>query len=116
MKFSFDTIEEFDEHISQSIPNYLAIHKIISGMSDYFIEDNTNVFDLVCSKGTLLKKIMKKCEKDNINYFGIDISKNNCFAYTIPEEMGINSKLLNKIKNSIGKLEIKHFNYKWSLI
>jgi|2_EtaG_2_1085320.scaffolds.fasta_scaffold11789_4 tRNA (cmo5U34)-methyltransferase len=90
MKFHFDTIKDFDKHISQSIPNYLAIHEIILGMSEYFIEENTNVFDLGCSKGTLLKKLMKKSEKENINYFGLDVSKN-----LLPKNEG-NITFLNK--------------------
>ena len=74
-KFSFETIEEFDTHICQSIPNYLLIHKAIQGLTDYFIEDGTNVYDLGCSKGTLLKKITNE-NKKKVQYYGIDISKN----------------------------------------
>ena len=74
--FSFDTIESFDNHISQSIPNYLLIHEIIAGLTEYFIDNDTNVYDLGCSKGTLLNRIAEKTNKSDVNYIGIDISNN----------------------------------------
>jgi len=75
-KFSFDTIDDFDTHISTSIPNYLSIQEMILNMSDYFIESGTNIYDLGCSKGTLLEKIRDKNDKKDTVYYGYDISEN----------------------------------------
>ena len=36
-EFSFNTIENFDEHISKSIPNYDILINHILGLSDYII-------------------------------------------------------------------------------
>ena len=72
-KFSFDNMEDFDSHIDLSIPNYSFVAEQVKNLSDYFIEDDTNVYDLGCSTGKFLKELNKK---DKTRYVGIDISKN----------------------------------------
>jgi beta-N-acetylhexosaminidase len=42
---------------------------------------------------------------------GIEIKKNNCLAYTIPEEVGINSELLNKNIDSLANLGLNNRAY-----
>lgn len=42
---------------------------------------------------------------------GIEVKKNNCFAYTIPEEMGINSHLLQQKIDSIATLGLNKKAY-----
>jgi len=54
MKFSFETIENFDEHIRKSIPNYDLLIKTILRLSDYFLVEQKNVYDLGCSTGKML--------------------------------------------------------------
>ena len=49
------------------------------------------VFGAIDASGKLSVSVDKRFQLND----GIDVSKNYCFAYTIPEEMGINSKLLN---------------------
>ena len=69
--FSFDTIENFDEHISQSIPNYHLLNAAINDLSTFFTKEYTQVVDLGCSTGTLLEQIPFNGDK-----IGIDTSKN----------------------------------------
>ena len=59
-EFSFDTIENFSEHIELSIPNYSFVSEQIKNISDYFIEDFTNVYDIGCSEGSVLKSLKRK--------------------------------------------------------
>jgi len=68
-KFSFNTIDDFDDHINKSIPNYNILFDSIKSISEYFFVDNTNVYDLGCSTGKLLNSIDTKCFK-----FGYDIA------------------------------------------
>lgn len=56
-KFEFNTIENFDEHINKSIPNYDVLIDCIISISDYFITKNTIIYDLGCSTGKLLRKL-----------------------------------------------------------
>lgn len=56
MAFSFDLIENFDEHIHQSIPNYDTLHGAIVSMAPYFL-NNEALVDIGCSTGKLLEAI-----------------------------------------------------------
>ena len=76
-KFSFDTIENFDDHINKSIPNYDVLWSSIRSMSEYFFVERTNVYDLGCSTGKLLKSLDTKCKK-----IGYDV------ANLLPQEEG----------------------------
>lgn len=76
-KFDFNTIENFDDHINRSIPNYDILWNSIISMSEYFFVDDTNVYDLGCSTGKLLKSLDIKCFK-----YGYDV------ANLLPQEEG----------------------------
>jgi hypothetical protein len=56
-KFSFDTIKEFDNHISSSITGYDVLHSLIVNVSSFFIKDGCTPIDLGCTSGKLLKVI-----------------------------------------------------------
>lgn len=70
-RFSFDTIQNFDEHISQSIPNYNLLVDAIVSVSEFVVKPESAVIDLGCSTGALLKVIPHNGEK-----IGIDIAEN----------------------------------------
>ena len=61
--FSFDTIQNFDEHIAQSIPNYDLLATSICDLSTFFVREDTRVVDLGCSTGKLLERIPFSGEK-----------------------------------------------------
>jgi tRNA (cmo5U34)-methyltransferase len=69
--FSFDTIDNFDEHIAQSIPNYHTLTEAICDLSTYFMTEDTQVIDLGCSTGKLLEQLPHRGKK-----IGIDIADN----------------------------------------
>ena len=70
--FSFDTIKDFDDHISKSIPGYEDMFRAVVSMAKYFVRDGTNVYDLGCSTGRLLGALSGTSAK----LIGIDKSKN----------------------------------------
>lgn len=72
--FSFSTIENFDEHINSSIFGYSTLINSIVKISDYFIDDKTNIYDIGCSTGNLLYQI--KDRQKTGSYYGIEIEKN----------------------------------------
>lgn len=73
--FSFSTVKDFDEHISTSISGYDGLLKLIPSISKYFIEDNSNVYDIGCSTGKLLFDLSTLYGKD-ISFVGYDIEPN----------------------------------------
>ena len=71
-KFSFATSPEgFDNHISNSIRGYDVLNENIVSISKYFVEPQTNVFDLGCSTGNLINMIQE--ENPEADYYGIEL-------------------------------------------
>lgn len=71
MKFNFNTIENFDNHISNSILGYDLLHDIILNLLSFFINENSTVIDLGCTSGKLIKRIKNDY---NSNVKGYDIT------------------------------------------
>jgi len=69
--FDFNTVKDFDNHISLSIPNYDQLFSIFNNLVNIFSEPNTSVIDYGCSSGKLLNETQLK---GDCSYFGIDIS------------------------------------------
>jgi len=76
--FSFGgkTPKKFDAHVSKSVPLYEMGHDLICKISSFFLNDESNVYDLGCSTGTLIKKIIKYNSKIKFKIIGIDKEKN----------------------------------------
>lgn len=96
--FGGSTAKEFDEHVKKSIPLYTEGQELICQLSDYFLKDNSQVYDLGSSTGSLLLKLNSwNNSKPNIQYVGVDIEANMvAFAQ---------SKLSKSIKNIEYKAE-----------
>lgn len=75
-KFSFDSIENFDSHISTHIRDYDRLRATILGIADNFIIDGKRVYDIGCSTGALIKSLDKKFPNRKAEYIGIDINYN----------------------------------------
>ena len=80
--FSFggNTHKYFDKHIIKSVPNYLEGHEIICQLSSFFVSNNSVIYDLGCSTGSLIKKIDQYNSSLNINIYGIDYEKKMILA------------------------------------
>lgn len=72
--FSFDTIKNFGDHINKSIPNYSEISNFSYNISKYFIEDDTNVYDVGCATGNLITRMAEIYP--NTHCIGIDNAVN----------------------------------------
>lgn len=66
--FNFDTIKDFDNHIAKSIPNYDVLNETIMSISEYFLTPNSNIYDLGCSTGRLLKSLPYSLSNKKIGY------------------------------------------------
>lgn len=69
--FDFNKIDDFDRHIALSIPGYKQLIAQIRQYAEYFIEEETNVYDIGCSTGLLLKRLPRF---KRVRYIGIDNS------------------------------------------
>ena len=58
-KFDKKITNIFEDHILRSVPGYLDGHNLIISLSKDLLSDNSTVLDIGCSKGTLLKKLIK---------------------------------------------------------
>lgn len=100
-KFDFNTIDDFDNHILKSIPNYDILLGTIKSISDYFVTKDTIIYDLGCSTGKFLKglpyqnlkigydnaKLMPDYDPD-VNFIKWDLNhwfeiKNACLVYSM---------------------------------
>ena len=77
-KFTFaQSPEGFDNHIENSVRGYTNLWNDIVGMSKYFVEDDTNVIDVGCSSGKMLKAMITQNNEHvpNAKYIGIEIEE-----------------------------------------
>jgi len=87
-KFTFATENEgFDNHIDKSIRGYSHLWGDILTLSKYFIEDYTQVVDIGCSTGKLLKGMMEQNKEHipNAQYTGIEIEDDFYGDYNFDE-------------------------------
>ena len=68
-------VKNFDKHVEKSVPFYKLSHDLILSLSDFFLKNDSTMYDVGCSTGTLIKSLQKKHKEKNINYIGCDVSK-----------------------------------------
>jgi tRNA (cmo5U34)-methyltransferase len=95
--FDKNVPKHFSRHIRNSVPYYDEGHEICLQLSDFFLKEKSNCYDLGCSTGILLNKLAKRNNKQ-INFFGIDTVKN----------MIVQAKKENKIRKNTNN--IKYIN------
>jgi tRNA (cmo5U34)-methyltransferase len=76
--FEFNSIIDFDNHISSSIHGYKLLYELIINISSFFIKSGV-VIDIGCTKGTLIRDIATKYEVDGIGY---DINDSQFCSYS----------------------------------
>jgi tRNA (cmo5U34)-methyltransferase len=65
--------QTFTEHVRRSVPLYDEGHALICRISDYFVQENSVVYDLGTSTGQLLGKLVERHEaKSRVNFVGLD--------------------------------------------
>ena len=75
-EFSFEKYaSQFDRHISSSIPGYNRLMEIVRDLSPRFVQNGTDVVDLGCSTGRLLREIRRRNQgaRPRARYVGLDI-------------------------------------------
>lgn len=73
-EFDSEIVPIFDGHVRQSVPMYDEIHRLITDMSAWFIEDETNVYDIGTSTGEVIKNLTERYPHKKSTFVGIDSS------------------------------------------
>lgn len=75
-KFGGETTKSFDEHVSKSVPLYIEGHDLICDVSDFFVKNDSSVYEVGCSTGTLSLKLAEHNKlKSGAKFIGIDIEE-----------------------------------------
>jgi tRNA (cmo5U34)-methyltransferase len=70
--FGGDTPKHFDSHIARSIPNYAAGHRLIEQVSDFFVRNDSVIYDIGTSTGSLLRRLSER-HPAGARWIGIDV-------------------------------------------
>jgi tRNA (cmo5U34)-methyltransferase len=71
--FSGDTAENFDAHVSKSVPLYAEGHDLVCELSDFFVQPDTMAYEIGCSTGALTIQLARRnAGKPNARFIGID--------------------------------------------
>lgn len=92
MKWDFNKVDDFNNHVKHSIIGYEKIHDLVSKIIDYKTVCGSTVVDIGCSTGTLLKNVLEN-NSSNVNLVGIDVSEK--FANIAKQKIGDKHKILN---------------------
>lgn len=81
-KFDFEKIEDFERHISLSIPNYEGLYELFSSIALEYMHPSGTCIDIGCSTGRFLNDLSS--HTDGL-YIGVDLvdmpsEKNFCFV------------------------------------
>ena len=98
--FAKDVPKTFSKHIKSSVPFYEEGHDICLQLSDFFLKENSNCYDLGCSTGTLINKLSSRVDK-KINFYGVD---------SVKEMINQANRENKKLKNS-NKLKYTNENF-----
>jgi tRNA (cmo5U34)-methyltransferase len=67
--FKFENVKDFDQHIASSIPTFADLNYLVTRLINDFSQENTQVIDIGCSTGKLLRSLPKRA---HVSYLGID--------------------------------------------
>ncbi len=99
--FSGKTAKNFDKHIKKSVPLYEWSHDLGLKFSDFFLSEDSNIYDLGCSTGTFLKALSDKMKSRKHNYYGVDEIKQMCQIAKRRNKKNKSIKIINKKIESI---------------
>lgn len=75
-RFDQDVSKAFDSHVRKSVPFYEEIQRMVIELSEYFVRDQSVVYDLGSSTGTTLGLLSSThAGKEDVQYIGFDLSE-----------------------------------------
>jgi tRNA (cmo5U34)-methyltransferase len=111
--FKSGVAKTFDSHVERSVPLYQEGHDLILDITDYFIKENSTIYDLGCSTGELLTKLHQHhSHKNNLKYYGLDYSDEmirEAKTRTKEKNIFLESKDITKVKPKNNSLTILYY-------
>ncbi|MFO7593988.1 MAG: methyltransferase domain-containing protein [Pseudomonadota bacterium] len=75
-RFDEEISKGFDSHVRKSIPFYEEIQRMVVELSEYFIRDQSVIYDLGSSTGSTIEQLSNAHKaKENTQFTGFDISE-----------------------------------------
>lgn len=70
--FGGEVPKTFDSHVRRSVPFYAEGHDLIGRMSDYFLSDDSRVYDLGTATGEVLQRLAARHTRPGQRFVGLD--------------------------------------------
>tara|TARA_Y100000741_G_C18105323_1_gene498570 strand:- start:38 stop:748 length:711 start_codon:yes stop_codon:yes gene_type:complete len=108
-EFNKSVAKNFNSHVIKSVPFYEISHDLVEKFSDFFIKNNSNVYDIGCSTGLLAQKVYNSHKEKNINLTAIDYSKH------MIDEIKVKKSKVKFINSNIETFKFKKSDFVYSL-
>ena len=75
-RFDAEVWKSFESHVRKSVPFYDEMQRMVGELSEFFVRDDSTVYDLGSSTGATLNNLAALHEaKENARFIGIDLSE-----------------------------------------
>ena len=74
-RFDDDVAQIFDKHVRQSIPHYDDLQNYLASIAEWYLKDNSLVYDLGCSTGATAIKLSELSINTKFKLIGLDQNK-----------------------------------------
>lgn len=108
-KFSGEMVNNFESHVSKSVPIYDRGHELIKQLSDFFVKQDSIVYDIGCSTGKLLIDLVDHNKlKLKSRFIGLDIEKDMIdFAIKAQKSNNIKRSKLSFINKDVTTFDLE---------
>lgn len=73
--FGGEVAKTFSDHVRRSVPLYDVGHDLVCKVSDYFVQNDSTVYELGVSTGSLLRKLATRHAGKSATFVGLDIEE-----------------------------------------
>tara|TARA_B100001750_G_scaffold213013_1_gene195205 strand:+ start:844 stop:1572 length:729 start_codon:yes stop_codon:yes gene_type:complete len=100
-RFNDTVAENFDQHVNQSIPHYEDLQNYLVQLSEWFLKDDAIIYDLGCSTGATIEKILKLNISTKYKIIGIDNNQ---------KMLDLARQKVHKLKNNDVEIEFRNID------
>jgi tRNA (cmo5U34)-methyltransferase len=72
-RFSGAASTHFDAHVARSVPFYTESHELVLRLSDFFLQEDSRVYDLGCATGAVLAGLATRHAGRRLRLVGLDL-------------------------------------------
>lgn len=73
--FGGEVAKTFDDHVSKSVPFYNEGHTLIAQLSDFFMSNESQCYEIGCSTGRLMQVLAEHNREKNVRFVGFDVEE-----------------------------------------